>query len=173
MNWQKLLQGVAPMIGTAIGGPLGGAAASFALDALGIKPSPDADDNVRLLEERVKGASPEDLMMLKKADNDFEVKMAELGIKKVELSHMDRTSAREREEKVGGYANPAIATVIIIGFLGMCWAVLSGKTGSLEGAGAATIGTVIGYVSAKADQVVSYYFGSSSGQDHQTAKNGK
>jgi hypothetical protein len=31
------------------------------------------------------------------------------------------------------------------------------------------IGTLIGYVSAKADQVVSYYFGSSSGSKDKTA----
>jgi hypothetical protein len=46
----------------------------------------------------------------------------------------------------------------------MVAAVLLGKvTGISDPVAAGMIGTLIGYVSAKADQVVSYYFGSSAG----------
>jgi hypothetical protein len=63
----------------------------------------------------------------------------------------------------GNRATPRwLAGIIVGGFLGMVWYVLSGKAAGM-------IGTLIGYVSAKADQVVSYYFGSSAGSAEKNA----
>ncbi len=55
-----------------------------------------------------------------------------------------------------------LATVVIGGFLFCVYAVLSGYITDLKDPMIATlVGTMIGYTSAKADQIVSYYFGSS------------
>jgi hypothetical protein len=57
-----------------------------------------------------------------------------------------------------------------LAFIWAVWAVLSGYVqGMSDPAIVGIIGTLIGYVSAKADQVVSYYFGSSSGSKEKTA----
>jgi len=62
-----------------------------------------------------------------------------------------------------------LAGLIVGGFLLMVWFVLAGHVGGLKDPVAAgLIGTLIGYVSAKADQVVSYYFGSSAGSAAKT-----
>ncbi len=164
-DWKSLVRTVAPTVGSAIGGPLGGMATNVLLDTLGIKPSTNDQDNDRILEERLRTASPADLLALKKADQDFEAKMAEIGLDKEKLHQQDRHSARQREVQVGGRAAPALATVTIVGFFACVGYVLSGKV-NLSGEQGVIIGTLIGYVSAKADQVVSYYFGSSSGQDN-------
>jgi hypothetical protein len=62
-----------------------------------------------------------------------------------------------------------LAALVIVGFLVCVWFVLTGQAKGLnDPAIAATIGTLIGYVSAKADQIVSYYFGSSHGSAQKT-----
>jgi uncharacterized membrane protein len=53
-----------------------------------------------------------------------------------------------------------LAFLVICGFLGMVYGLLSGELKALD---STLAGTLIGYVSAKAEQVVSYYFGSSLG----------
>ncbi len=73
----------------------------------------------------------------------------------------DVQNARGREIAVGGWANPVLAAVIVTGFLGTVYMVLAGYVEGLKDPlTATTVGLLIGYVSAKADQVVSYYFGS-------------
>ncbi len=37
-DWKSIVSSVAPVLGTALGGPLGGVAARAAMDALGITP---------------------------------------------------------------------------------------------------------------------------------------
>jgi hypothetical protein len=52
------------------------------------------------------------------------------------------------------------------GFFWIVWMVLSGRVKDLtDPVMIGMVGTLIGYASAKADQVVSYYFGSSAGSD--------
>ena len=72
---KELLKGVlgavAPTIGTALGGPMGGMAMNMVSQALGCK------NNPKDVEKAVQNATPEQLVELKKLDNDFEVKMKE------------------------------------------------------------------------------------------------
>lgn len=68
------IKGILPFIGTALGGPLGGAAATFIGSKLGI-----SDATIENVTNVLSGMSPEKLAEYKQADNDFSVKMAELG----------------------------------------------------------------------------------------------
>lgn len=74
MNPLDIIKAALPWIGTALGGPLGGAAASFVGDKLGI-PSATVDT----IKSVLGGMSPEKLAELKQADNDFQLKMTQLG----------------------------------------------------------------------------------------------
>ena len=65
---------------------------------------------------------------------------------------------------LGGYANPVLAGVVIAGFFGTVGYVLTGQA-QVE---SALAGALVGYVSAKAEQVIAYYFGSSSGSKQKT-----
>lgn len=159
MDWKKIVAAVAPTLGTALGGPLAGMAVSAISDALLGRPDGSEGEIVTAL----KAGGPDALLKLKQADQAFAVRMRELDIDVEKIHQTDRASARDREVKSGDRATPRIlASVIVGGFLATVWYVLSGQVEGLKDPVAAgLIGTLIGYVSAKADQVVSYYFGSS------------
>jgi len=88
--------------------------------------------------------------------------MKELDVDLERIAAGDRAGARKREQSVGGWANPVLAGFVVAGFFASVYAVLGGFVVA-DTVNAGMIGTLVGYVSAKADQVVSYYFGSSSG----------
>lgn len=159
----SVLGQLAPGIATAIGGPLAGMAVQALTGALGMGEGASKEDVLRA----VAGASPEQLAAIKKADQDFAVRMKELDIDIYALDQADRASARDREAKVGGLANPVLATFVMAGFFGVSAAVIFGNAGA-DPATSTIVGAIIGYASAKADQVVSYYFGSSAGSKRKT-----
>ena len=149
---------VAPTVATALGGPLAGGAVKLLTSVFGLNEDASEKDII----EAVTAASPETLARLKEKELEFKTRLAELGVELERLDVQDRDSARKREQAVGGYANPLLAAVILSGFFAAVFAVLGGYV-QQDAAMVGMVGTLIGYVSAKADQVVSYYFGSSSG----------
>ena len=163
-NWKSLVGTVAPAIATALGGPLAGLAVRALSGALlGNEDGTEAEVAAAL-----RGATPEDLLKLKQADNEFKLKMEELGVNLEKIAADDRDSARRREATVGGLTCPVLAFAIVVGFLVLVgWLVANGVS-NLDAAGMGLVGTLVGYVSAKAEQVVSYYFGSSAGSAHKT-----
>jgi hypothetical protein len=159
IDWKKIVGAVAPSLAAALGGPLAGVAVkTIATQILG---KPEALEEE--VEAAVLGADPQTLIKLREIDIDFKKKMADAGIKLEELATSDRGNARDREVKSGDSWTPRIlATVVVGGFLWCVYAVLAGYVSGLKDPLVATlVGTMIGYTSAKADQVVSYYFGSS------------
>lgn len=173
-DWKKLVRTVAPGLATALGGPLAGAAVQTISQAVLGKPDGTEEEVAAVV---VSGGT-DALLKIKEADNAFTVKMKELGVDLERIHQADRDSARNREVRTGDVWTPRLlAATIVGGFLAMVAAVLLGKvTGITDPIAAGMIGTLIGYVSAKADQVVSYYFGSSAGSAAKTelmAKNGQ
>jgi hypothetical protein len=162
-DWKKTVKSIAPLIGTAIGGPFGGMATAAITSVLGV----DKNSSEAQIEAAVKNATPEQLVALKSADQAFKVQMRELDIAEDDLHAKDRDSARNREIALGGdWVVQTLAVVIMVGFLAMCGYLLGYGLG--EGVSAGLAGTVVGYVSAKAEQVCSYYFGSSKGSKDKT-----
>ena len=162
-DWKNTLATIAPTLATALGGPMAGMAANLAVRALGVD---ETDKPEALLKQAVLDASPETMAKLQQAERSFLIEMERLGIEREKLSHQDRADARAREIKAGGWSNPVIAGIVVTGFFATVGYVLAGDV-ALSGEQGALIGTLIGYVSAKADMICSYYFGSSSGQDRQ------
>ena len=165
-DWKKLVRTVAPGLATALGGPLAGAAVQTISQAVLGKP----DGTEEEVATAVVSGGTDALLKIKEADNAFTVKMKELGVDIEKVHQADRDSARNREVRTGDVWTPRVlAATIVGGFLAMVAAVLLGKvTGITDPIAAGMIGTLIGYVSAKADQVVSYYFGSSAGSAAKT-----
>jgi hypothetical protein len=165
-DWKAMIRTAAPMLGTALGGPLGGAAGTLIAKALG---GDETKTTTADLAKLCQNVTPEQLLALKNADQEFAIKLKAMDINEVKdleaLAVQDRASAREREMKSGDSWTPRIlAGVIVFGFLWSVWFVLSGRVQGLKDpTTVGMVGTLIGYVSAKADQVVSYFFGSSSG----------
>ncbi len=166
LDWKKIVGAVAPGLATALGGPLAGAAvAALSQELLG---RPDASESE--VAQAVVTGGAEALARIKEADRAFQVRMRELDIDVERVHQQDRDSARKREAATGDVFTPRLlAAVIVGGFLTMVYMVLSGYVkGLTDPLVAGMVGTLIGYVSAKADQVVSYYFGSSSGSAAKT-----
>jgi hypothetical protein len=158
MDWKSLLGSVAPTLATALGGPVAGLATKALVGVLGLGEGAGEKE----ISKAIAGASPETLLALKKADQDFAVQMKTLDIDLERIAAGDRDSARKRESAVNDWTPKILAGVIVGGFLGTVYLVLAGYVEGLKDPMTATLtGTLIGYVSAKADQVVAYYFGSS------------
>lgn len=172
---KKLLGNTAPWLASALsafGGPAGviaGSALTALSSALG---TPDAQPAT--IAKALVQATPEQMAALAKADNDFRLQMTQLGYQHEtdleKLSADDRASARGREEKTGDSWTPRIlAGCIVGGFLITIYMVLSGYVAGLKDPMVSgLVGTLIGYISAKADQVIGYYFGSSAGSARKT-----
>lgn len=154
-----LLEGLAqlsPVIGMALGGPVGGLIGKgIAVAASTITGKTQPDEILEALT-----TNPEKLL-------ELEARTADRELEELRIHAADRDSARERETKVGGWANPVLAGIVVGGFFWVVWHVLHDQN-ALTGATAGIVGTLVGYVSAKADQVVSYYFGSSAGSARKT-----
>ena len=113
MDWQALLKTVAPWIGTAIGGPLGGMALSAAASALGV-----SDKTAEGLKAALAGTTPEQMLALKKADQDFALQMQALGFKsEADLEGIaagDRDSVRKMQVAAVSIV-PALLTCFVVG----------------------------------------------------------
>ncbi len=113
MDWLKTL---APLLGSALGGPLGGAAASFLADKLGIEAK-----TVEAVTEVLNSGkmTPEQITSIKQAEIEFQKFLESNKIKMEEIAAGDRASARDLL-KVTAAKTPAVLTYIItIGFFGV------------------------------------------------------
>ncbi len=159
-GWKKIIGSIVPTLGRVLGGPLGGMASGLVMKALKIDPK--APDAQKQLATQVQQASPETVAALRQAEMELETRLRELDIDLEQIHAADRDSARAREDRVGGWSNPILALIVMVGFFAITGAILGIDLDDTDATKVALIGALVGYVSAKADQVVSYYFGSSS-----------
>ncbi len=158
-DWKSIVGSVAPTLATAFGGPLAGMAVkTLATQFLG---KPDA--TAKEVEAAILSAEPQSLLRLKEIDLEFKKLVTDAGIQLEKIASEDRADARNREIQTHDSWTPRVLAALVVGgFLWSVYAVLSGYVHELKDPTTATmVGTMIGYVSAKADQIVSYYFGSS------------
>jgi xanthosine utilization system XapX-like protein len=154
--WLKTLAQIAPEAATLFGGPLAGMAVGVLGKALGIDGA--TEDQIAAV---VTGAKPEDLLKIKAANDELVLHLKELDVKLADLDVQDAASARSIFGQ-GKIIISVLAGIIVGSFLYMVWYMVHDHT-PIPPAEATLIGTLIGYVSSKADQVVSYFFGSSHG----------
>jgi hypothetical protein len=148
MNW---LEQIAPTIATCLGGPLAGLAVEAVSKAMGI-PTEDAK---KLMDEGKMSA--DQIAQVKLAELELQKQAQALGLNFEQLAVDDRKSARDMQVATSSWLVPSLAVIIVTSFIGVVVATLAGFS-KIESAMA---GTLIGYLSAKAEQVISFYFGSS------------
>jgi len=152
----NLVRTVAPSIATAVGGPLAGMATRAISEALLGKPDGTEDE---LIDAAAK-ASPDQLLALKKAEQDFAVRMRELEIDLQRIDAADRSSAREREVKTGDWTPRALAGAVTLGFFGVLGYMIAY---GLPAQGGEALLVMLGTLGTAWGAIVSYYFGSSAG----------
>lgn len=162
IDWKKIVGSVAPVLATALGGPLAGVATKAVAAAVLGKPEAKESDIAAALA----GATPEQLAALKKADQDFAVRMRELDIDLDRLAADDRDSARRREVDARDSWTPRLlALLVTAGFFSVLgWMLVHGKP--VDGGDALLI--MLGSLGTAWASVVAYYFGSSAGSQRKT-----
>lgn len=156
--WQDILKTVAPLLGTAIGGPIGGIAAKMITGAL--LGEENATDDVKVMEKALKGASPEQLLLLKTADHKFKSDMAKLDLDSKALDHANTNSARSMQKETRSLAPAAIATCVLLGFFGILVAIIFVV---LPDTAIQPLNIMLGVLGTLVVSIGNFYFGSSSG----------
>lgn len=152
---------IAPGLATALGGPLAGAAVGAIISALGLP----ADTSAEEVAAQVASASPETLLKLKAAEQDFTKAMRALDIDLEKIAAGDRDSARQREVQIKDWTPAILAYLVTVGFFGaLGWLLVAGKP---EIGGDALL-VMLGSLGTAWTAIISYYYGSTAGSKLKT-----
>ena len=149
-----LIGAVAPTIGQALGGPLGGAAAQTIASVLGCKPDEKSIANA------VQAATPEQLAEIKKAELDFQVQMKKLDVDVFALEAEDVQHARSAFK--GDWTPKFIAVACVLFFGGdIALGTLQEPTANDDW----IVNLVLGYLGGIVSSIISFYYGASHKHD--------
>lgn len=153
MNFSALkgvIGAVAPTLGTALAGPLGGTAAQAISAVLGCK------NDVKSISTAMQTATPEQLVAIKEAELEFEAKMAQMEVDVFALETADVQDARKAHK--GDWTPRIFGLFSLVGFLGYIFLV----TIQPPDANSDTIvSLVLGYLGGLVSGISSFYFGAS------------
>lgn len=146
---KNIISTVAPTLGAALGGPLGAMAGNVISAALG-----GGDIETMLLEQ-----NPETMLALRKAEQEFLVKLEELGVEKERIAMADRVSARDMAK-----VNMKPQIVISAVFLGGYFTVLILRmSGAFEVQDDKVVDNLLTALTYGVPLVLAFWFGSTAG----------
>ena len=152
MDWLKTL---VPMLGTALGGPLGGAAAAFIADKLGLE-----SKTIEAVSEVLNSGklTAEQLTGLKLAEIDFQkfLKANEIDLAKLDVANTQ--GARDMQIAVKSWTPDILAVVIVTGFFAILILMMLGV---LKVSDQQALLILLGSLSAGFGAVLNFFFGSS------------
>lgn len=155
MDWQNIIKTVAPWIGTALGGPLGGMAVEAAANALGI-----SEKTTDAVKQALAGVTPEQMLALKKADQDFQLAMQQLGFKQISdleaIAAGDRKDARDMQKTTRSNVPAILSISVTLGY----FLILTGMmTGLLKVSDSQALLLMLGSLSTGWGVVMAFWFG--------------
>lgn len=154
-DWKSTLGTVAPVLASAIGGPLAGTAMRAITDALGVPASePERAEQVILT------ADPATLARLKEAELTFQQSMAALDVDLERIHAGDRDSARRREVDARDRTPAVMGGFILLGFFSAFAAMLLVP---FPDTSKEALFILLGVLGGMATSVTGYFYGSSSG----------
>ena len=151
---KNIVGAVAPTIGTALGGPMGNMAMGKIAEVLGVP------NDQKYIQQALQNATPEQMLELKKAEQEFDVQMKELEVDVFKLETEDKQHARSMFSK--DWTARIIGLCTIAGFLGYIFLVTLQPP---EQNSEALINLVLGYLGGLASAIISFYFGASHSGD--------
>jgi hypothetical protein len=110
-----VLGAVAPTIATALGGPLAGIAVGALTKAIGLAP----DSSQATLASAIAGATPDQLLAIKRAENEFQETMTALEVSRDKLTYDDRANARGRQAGTKDSTPTIMGYIILAGTIGL------------------------------------------------------
>lgn len=162
--FKKVVGSVAPLIGTAIGGPFGGLATSLLQDAFGTN-----DDAA--IQQQLASGNPDALLKLKAAEQAFEAKMRELDIDEQALYVEDTKDARLMARETGTTPQLVLTALFLAIYAGLVWSFFAIEF-ELNDWQRGQMGILIGVVTSAVVQIISFWFGSSKGSKEKNAMMG-
>lgn len=161
MDWKNLGESIAkiglPLLGAVLPIPGGMAIGAALASAIGA-PSGDPQDILATLT-----ANADAVLKARQFELSHQETMMAMQLKyetdMYQASVEDRSSARSMQVSTKAYTVPVLAYVVVGSFIAMVASTLLGyaKVDSV------LAGTLVGYLSAKCEQVIAFYFGSSAG----------
>lgn len=150
MDWLKT---IAPMIGTALGGPLGGAAAAFLADKLGIETK-----TVEAVSEVLNSGrmTPDQISAIKLAEIDFQKFLKENEIKIEQVHAQDRDSARKMQSEVHSPVPAVLSIGVTLGYFGILVGMM---TNTLKVSESPALLIMLGSLGTAWGMVMSFWFG--------------
>ena len=154
MKLKNILGSLAPTLGAALAGPLGGQAGQLLSSVLGVA------NNPKTLEQAMQNITAEQMVDLKIAEKEFETRMAELNVDVFALETEDRQDARSRFSK--DWTPRILGVMTIMGFFGYIGMI---TLFPVDDASDDVVMLIIGSLTGIASAVISFYFGSSNKKD--------
>jgi len=151
---KSILGSLAPTLGAAIGGPLGGQAGQILSQVLGVP------NNQNSIEQAMNNITAEQMIELKKAETDFEVRMRELDVDVFRLETEDVKDAREKFSN--DWTPKVLGLVSMFGFMAYIFFITAVP---IDDASDDIVMLIIGSLTGIATAVISFYFGSSNKKD--------
>mgnify|MGYP001562219202 CR=1 FL=1 len=155
-DWKSLVRTVAPGLATALGGPLAG----WAMGAISTAILGQPNGSEAEIEQALASATPDHLLALKKANQDFTVKMKELDIDLERIDAEDRRSARDMQMETRSWIPASLALLVTLGYFGVLAYMLRFGLPK-EVAGNEALLLIVGGLSTAWVTVITFYFGSS------------
>lgn len=154
---KDIIATVAPTVASAFGGPLAGIAVKKILPALGLSDDASPEE----ISSAIQNATPEQLMQLKKLDQEFKVQMKQLDVDLAKIAMADIDSARRREIETKDSTPRILAYIICFLYIGVQYYLF---THVIDPSMREMIMRALGTLDAILGLVFSYYFGSSIGE---------
>lgn len=161
INWKNIIGVIAPTVATALGGPFAGLAVEALGAAFGMGGATEQEIKSKVESGRLSG---DQIVQIRMAEEALKTRMKELDIQEQQLYAGDRDSARRREEVVQDKTNRNLGYLVVGAFITLVCATLLGYA-KVE---SVLAGTLVGYLSAKCEQVLAYYFGSTKSGERKT-----
>ncbi len=152
---KSVIASVAPLLGTALGGPFGALAGGFIAKALGGKDTPASPADI---EKALGIQDPATMIALKKADDDFKTHMADVGLTEDQLVYQDTEGARQREIAVKDSTPAILAYLLTAGVIALVFCLFKLD---IPADNKAVMFSVAGAVVSTWTLAMGYYFGSS------------
>lgn len=161
-DWKNLVKNIAPVLGTALGGPLAGTATKYLADSLLGNPDATEDEIAKALTT----ASPETLAKLKELDLKFKTEMKQLDIDVFKLEVSDKASARDMA-KENMWPQIILSAVFILGYF-VILASLMYLEVSIQADIKEVVILLIGLITREVPTIMQFWFGSSHGSKNKT-----
>jgi hypothetical protein len=182
-QWMQTLAKIAPSIAAAASGPFAGIVGPVVAGALGMvvhsddPNAPKSLDALQVLQQKITegSLSADQIVAMKKADQDFQRDMAQKGFDLQKLAVDDVEDARKREIAIKDSTPRNLAYILVLGFLGTCSVVIASmiffpeQVAKVPGTAWGLIGTIIGYLLNESGRPLNYYYGTTQGNESSTS----